>query len=148
MVVLVGGENSARYRSSCGFGSNFLISFPKLFIMDGFESPFETSDISDHEDMLNGNSDDGEEDGTPRRRRRLRRRVGSLPVPQLGQDVGAGPPSRDSSPVMQLQLADESEEEEPQAVQPNDDDEPDQSVEDGPRHRPYRRVGVSSVLGH
>ena len=54
---------------------------------------------------------------------------------------------------MQLQLADESEEEEPQAVQPNDDDEPvqdepDQSVEDGPRHRPYRRVGVSSVLGH
>ena len=42
---------------------------------------------------------------------------------------------------MQLQLADESEEEEPQAVQPNDDDEPDQSVEDGPRHRPYRRVG-------
>ena len=32
--------------------------------MDGFESPFETSDISDHEDMLNGNSDT-EEDGTP-----------------------------------------------------------------------------------
>ena len=25
--------------------------------MDGFESPFETSDISDHESMLNGNFD-------------------------------------------------------------------------------------------
>ena len=57
VVVLAGGENSARYRSGCGFGSNFLISFPKLFIMDGFESPFETSDISDHESMLNGNFD-------------------------------------------------------------------------------------------
>ena len=33
--------------------------------MDGVETPFETSDISDHEEMLNGNSDsDVEEDGT------------------------------------------------------------------------------------
>ena len=98
--------------------------------MDGVESPFETSDISDHESMLNGNSSDTdvEEDGTPRRRRRLRRRAGSLPVPQLGQVGGAGPPSRDSSPVdMQLQLADdESEEEESQPVQP-DHNEPDQN---------------------
>ena len=31
--------------------------------MDGVESPFETSDISDHESMLNGNND-SEEDGT------------------------------------------------------------------------------------
>ena len=51
---------------------------------------------------------------------------GGSKIQILGQDVGAGHPSRDSSPVMQLQLADESEEEEPQAVQPNDDDEHDQ----------------------
>ena len=31
--------------------------------MDGVESPFKTSDISDHESMLNGNND-SEEDGT------------------------------------------------------------------------------------
>ena len=54
---VVGRENSARYCSGCGFGSNFFISFPKFFTMDGFEYPLETSDISDHEEMMNGKSD-------------------------------------------------------------------------------------------
>ena len=62
---LVGRENSAAVSVQIS-----LISFPKLFTMDGVESPFETSNISDHESMLNGNSSDTdvEWDGTPRRR--------------------------------------------------------------------------------